>query len=231
MSHQRNVEGLRESARRRHQETLARAERAIGELSQANRPITFPSVSQAAGVSISWLYKQPEIRERIQHLRDQQRKRRGAQPAQILRSDATDASRDAIIAALKEQIKELLHVIYDWFRFLFDFLGKNRGLVEIMVVVMPCAHKNQVRSGVVLHPLFKGVQGLAAIKSGARGIYDVPPEVWIRFFQQPPKLIRIGKPLRCALAVSVAVTDTENLETPFFWGVLIIFQVYDWGWQ
>ena len=107
MSHQRNVEGLRENARRRHQETLARAERAIGELRQANKPITFPNVSQAAGVSISWLYKQPEIRERIQHLRDQQRKRRGAQPPQVLRSDATDASRDAIIAALKEQIKEL----------------------------------------------------------------------------------------------------------------------------
>jgi hypothetical protein len=107
MNHQRNVEGLRESARKRHEETLARAEAAIARLHQADDPITFASVSQAAGVSLSWLYKQPKIRERIQYLREQQRKQRDAQPPPVLPSGTTDSSKDAMVAALKEQIREL----------------------------------------------------------------------------------------------------------------------------
>jgi hypothetical protein len=107
MNHQRNVEGLRKNARKRHEETLARAEAAIARLCRTNDPITFASVSQTAGVSLSWLYKQPKIRKRIQDLREQQHKRRNAQPVPISPSDTSDSSKDMMIAALKEQIREL----------------------------------------------------------------------------------------------------------------------------
>ena len=101
------VEGLRENARKRHEETLARAEAAIARLCQVDEPITFASVSQAAGVSLSWLYKQSKIRESIQYLREQQRKQRDAQPPSVLPGGTTDSSKDAVIVALKEQIREL----------------------------------------------------------------------------------------------------------------------------
>jgi hypothetical protein len=107
MNHQRNIEGLRENARKRHEETLARAETAIARLYQADETITFASVSRTAGVSLSWLYKQPRIRERIQYLREQQRKQRDAQLPPVSPSGTSDSSKDAIIAALKEQIKQL----------------------------------------------------------------------------------------------------------------------------
>jgi hypothetical protein len=107
MNHQRNVEGLRENAHKRHEETLARAEVAIARLYQAGEPITFASVSRTASVSLSWLYKQLKIRERIQHLREQQIKQHDVQALPVPPSDGSDSSKEAIIAALKEQIRQL----------------------------------------------------------------------------------------------------------------------------
>ena len=107
MNHQRNVEGLRENAHKRHEETLARAEAAIARLYQAGEPITFASVSRTASVSLSWLYKQLKIRERIQHLREQQIKQHDVQALPVPPSDGSDSSKEAIIAALKEQIRQL----------------------------------------------------------------------------------------------------------------------------
>jgi hypothetical protein len=107
MNHQRNVEGLRENAQQRHEETLARAEVAIARLYQADEPITFASVSRTASVSLSWLYKQPKIRERIQYLREQQIKQRDVQSLLILPDETLDSSKDVIITALKEQVKQL----------------------------------------------------------------------------------------------------------------------------
>lgn len=107
MNHQRNVEGLRENAHKRHEETLARAEAAIARLYQAGEPITFASVSRTASVSLSWLYKQPEIRERIRYLRGQQIKQHDVQAPAVPPDDTSDSSKDAMIKALKEQVKQL----------------------------------------------------------------------------------------------------------------------------
>jgi hypothetical protein len=107
MNHQRNVEGLRGNAQQRHEETLARAEVAIARLYQVDEPITFASVSRTASVSLSWLYKQPKIRERIQYLREQQIKQCDVQSLLILPDETSDSSKDAIITALKEQVKQL----------------------------------------------------------------------------------------------------------------------------
>ena len=66
------VERLREAAQARHRTTLHRAEDTLRRL--AKRPgetITFRLVADAAGVSRSWLYQQPQLRARINQLRDQ----------------------------------------------------------------------------------------------------------------------------------------------------------------
>ena len=54
---------------RRHQLTRARAIQALRELDRAGAPVTFASVAAAAGISRSWLYTQPDIRDQIRQLR------------------------------------------------------------------------------------------------------------------------------------------------------------------
>jgi hypothetical protein len=60
---------LAAAAARRHQLTRARAIQALRELDRAGSPVTFASVARAAGISRSWLYTQPDIRDQIQQLR------------------------------------------------------------------------------------------------------------------------------------------------------------------
>jgi len=61
---------LSEAAARRHQLTRARAVQALRELDRAGAPVTFAGVAQAAGISRSWLYTQPDISSHIRRLRD-----------------------------------------------------------------------------------------------------------------------------------------------------------------
>ena len=58
------------AAKRRHELTRAKAIQAIRELDRAGAIVTFAAVAATAGVSRSWLYSQPGIREQIQQLRD-----------------------------------------------------------------------------------------------------------------------------------------------------------------
>jgi hypothetical protein len=61
---------LSEAAARRHELTRARAVQALRELDRAGAPVTFAGVAQAAGISRSWLYTQPDIRSHIRRLRE-----------------------------------------------------------------------------------------------------------------------------------------------------------------
>jgi small-conductance mechanosensitive channel len=58
------------AARRRRELTRAKAVQALRELDRAGTPVTFGVVAQAAGVSRSWLYAQPDVRAEIQRLRE-----------------------------------------------------------------------------------------------------------------------------------------------------------------
>jgi Family of unknown function (DUF6262) len=88
------------AAARRHELTRARAIQALRELDRAGTPVTFASVAEAAGISRSWLYTQPDIRDQIQRLRGTTAKTKAtAIPA---RQRATDASlRSRLDAALE----------------------------------------------------------------------------------------------------------------------------------
>ena len=60
---------LSQAAARRHELTRSRAIQALRELDRAGTPVTFAGVAQAAGVSRSWLYTQPDIGSQIRRLR------------------------------------------------------------------------------------------------------------------------------------------------------------------
>ena len=65
-----NTHHLAIAAAARHGATASRARRAIDALDRAGTPITIAAVARAAGVSRSWLYRQPELRSTIVRLRD-----------------------------------------------------------------------------------------------------------------------------------------------------------------
>ena len=60
---------LSEAAARRHELTRSKAVQALRELDRAGAPVTFAGVAQAAGISRSWLYTQPDISSQIRRLR------------------------------------------------------------------------------------------------------------------------------------------------------------------
>lgn len=101
---QRNIDGLRRSAQTKAEITKHRAEEAIALLLKERRPITFKAVAETAQISTAWLYANEDIKQRIIHLRSQQAPK--AHIAIPVREQASNASKDTMIAALQRRIKE-----------------------------------------------------------------------------------------------------------------------------
>ena len=97
---------LSEAAARRHELTRAKAIQALRELDRAGTPVTFASVAQAAGISRSWLYTQPDISSQIRRLRT---RADGSRPANAIPAGqrATDASLRARLAAALDRNRQL----------------------------------------------------------------------------------------------------------------------------
>lgn len=66
-----NTRYLTQAAARRHQATLKKAADAIEDLDRSGRPVTFSAIATAAGVSRTWLYRNPSIRDLITRLRSE----------------------------------------------------------------------------------------------------------------------------------------------------------------
>lgn len=103
--HERNTSGLTAHAQRRSDEARRRVMEAIDRLVEAHSPITFKGVAEAAGVSTPYLYGQPDLRERIDFLRDRNSltKLRASMPDRV----RTDKSKDVLLAAKDKRIWEL----------------------------------------------------------------------------------------------------------------------------
>ncbi len=85
-----NTAHLIAAASRRHELARSKAIRAVRELDAAGTTVTFESVAGAAGVSLSWLYTQPDIRDEVLRLRDLGRRAAGTpMPAHHRSSDAS----------------------------------------------------------------------------------------------------------------------------------------------
>ena len=102
----RDTSGLTAHAKQRSEEKRKRVDEAIDRFLREQLTINFNSVAMAAGVSKAYLYCQPELRERIEALRQQQAehvvRERIARPV-----GKTDASKDLVILAKERRIKEL----------------------------------------------------------------------------------------------------------------------------
>src|SRR6266567_7712112 len=101
---ERNTTGMTAHAQKRKEQKRKGVEDAITALLREQKPINFNTVAKAAAVSKAYLYSQPDLRDRIEALRQQ-----GVEQAvreRITRSTGkTDASRDLVILAKDRRIK------------------------------------------------------------------------------------------------------------------------------
>lgn len=104
MSRESRIANLNAIAEERKQNCLDRTQKAINQLLKNNERISFGSIARVAGVSTSYLYKYPEIKERVQDLREQQK--RGAKKPTVPQT-ASEKSKAVIINQLRERIKRL----------------------------------------------------------------------------------------------------------------------------
>ncbi len=95
---------LQAATQHRATATRARARDALRRLDQDGSTINYVSVAEAAGVSRSLLYRDPELRAEINRLRDHSRTAAHRQPAAQRMSET---SRTELLATLRGEVKEL----------------------------------------------------------------------------------------------------------------------------
>lgn len=100
----RNTDGLKAFAQKKKEATLQKVNKSIQKLIKDKAKINFNSVSTESGVTKTYLYNNHEIRERIETLRSQQE---GLSNPKQVKREMTDASKDALVAAVKKRIREI----------------------------------------------------------------------------------------------------------------------------
>jgi hypothetical protein len=70
---QKQLAGLNQASLKKRTDALVRTEKAITELINKQQQITIRSVAREANVSVSYIYKYPELAYKIQRLREQQK--------------------------------------------------------------------------------------------------------------------------------------------------------------
>jgi len=100
----RNTAGITAHAQSRKEQKRKSVENAIAALLREQKPVNFNTVAKAAAVSKAYLYSQPDLRERIEALRQQGVEQMVGE--RVTRSTGkTDASRDLVILAKDRRIK------------------------------------------------------------------------------------------------------------------------------
>jgi hypothetical protein len=101
-----NSHHLIAAAQRRREDTLERARRALHELRETGQRHTITEIAARAGVSRSWLYAQPDLRDELRQLAAPSKTARST-PALVDR--ASDASLRQRLTLALERIRELDH--------------------------------------------------------------------------------------------------------------------------
>ncbi len=97
-----NPDNLRRAAAAKSTAAKTRAEQGLRELVRRGDPITFRGLAQTAGVSLDFLYRTTEIRQRVERLRSQQ------QTTTTTRPDRTDPDQpSSVVRTLTAQLTEL----------------------------------------------------------------------------------------------------------------------------
>lgn len=97
-----NTAALLAAAQRRSEAARARADAGIRALIKAHEPITFEAVAEAAHVSKDFLYRTPELRDRIVSLRA----RTDPQRAARLIEPSPDDSQSSVVRTLSTKLSE-----------------------------------------------------------------------------------------------------------------------------
>ncbi len=118
------IEALRSSAAQKARESAERVEKALERIIKQGQVISFKSVAQAANVSTAYLYKQSDLRNRIETLRDQQKQK----PKLKQPPPASDNSKSVIISTFKEENKRLRNEILELRRINESLTGKLYSL-------------------------------------------------------------------------------------------------------
>jgi hypothetical protein len=118
---QRRIDTLRQAARRKSEAKTKAAETAIRTLVKRGKSVTFQAIQREAGVSHSFLYTHPTLRERIEHLRRQHQAAAAPAPA------AAGAAESNIVLALTAEITRLKKQLRDNDKALRDALAQAHG--------------------------------------------------------------------------------------------------------
>jgi hypothetical protein len=139
-----NTRHIITAARHRHELTRAKAIQALRTLDAQGAPVTFEAVAQAAAVSRSWLYAQPDIRAEIEHLRAAHR-RAPATPVPA-RQRSSDASLLHRLEATTQRIRQLGEENRKLREQLAQALGEQRATMNRDTASTPAArsHPNPV---------------------------------------------------------------------------------------
>ena len=124
------VDRLREAAQARHDATLRRATTALQRLARRGEPVTFRRLAETAGVSRSWLYRQPQLRDEITRLRDTSTGRPGTLPA--AERATTDSLRQQL-RAYRDEVTRLRTENQE----LRDQLARHLGAARAAAVTRP----------------------------------------------------------------------------------------------
>lgn len=103
MTHKRNTDGLSRNAQEKSESARERTDKAISQMVKSGKTINFHAVAQTAGVSIAYLYKHEEIKQRIDQIRKQQSSIKGLPQ----KPGASDDSKKTVNTTLKLRIREL----------------------------------------------------------------------------------------------------------------------------
>lgn len=143
---ERNTSGIKAAAQKKRDAAFAKTEDAIKKLLKEKKAINFESVAGAASVTRAWLYKQPDLRARIETLREQQSPKKEL-PIEMR---ASDASKTALVAELRRQNKELRLENQKLKRELESAYGQVLGLEDLQVQSRDLEKHNQKLMGLLI---------------------------------------------------------------------------------
>ena len=102
MSAERRAQVLRQAAQAKRAAATKRAEVALRKLIKTGEQINFRTVANTAGVSVDFLYRHPELRPRIEHLRARQQR----EPSPAAAMPEREQDDRGVVAALTARLRQ-----------------------------------------------------------------------------------------------------------------------------
>jgi hypothetical protein len=133
------IAALKAAAVAKQQRAAENLDKAINKLVKNNEPMSFANVAREADVSISYLYKYPEVKSRVLELRNQQQQ--AGKPRQP--QTTSDASKIVIINELREKVKKLEAEITKLRKVNEGMAGRLYQLQDLQVIVERLTVENE----------------------------------------------------------------------------------------